>query len=404
MLTPVSAAAAEAAARQLAADTAYLCHLGSGLLVVHALQVAAAVTVHLLCVVLPAPGQRAARLTAGGVVAASAAAAGARVFDPAYCALGAAGAGTLLAFNTPLRCAQLLATPVRAPVRLPARRGAARRAGKCDAGEGDFAAEKPATLSPLALVVLLVTVPACPLLPELAEALPPSGRRRRAPEAVAPVPRVALAMACFAGASSAVLLAPRRIVETSAFLMLLATTFTSGFANFSASLFSLVSRVPVSAPFSWPWLSPSASSFWAWRWNSPIASALRGGVYDPLTAYAGASPPLATLACFAASGGAHVAILWFAGVPSVAWARWFAFFAAHGVVVCAERAAAKAGLLSPAARRGAGVVFFAFTAHHLFLAPILESTSLDALLYELSTCARVAASAATVARRALASR
>lgn len=364
-----AAAASARASAALRRDLAYLLHLHARLCACLAVLACSALAVHAVGLRLPSPRHRRLRLALGVPPVVAAAAFSAALFDPSTCALGAVAAATLAAFNAPLRAAQLLATPLHA---IPHPRASAALPPKA-----------PAPATGAALAVLLSVVPACPLLPPPPGASPP----RSAPRAAgAPLPSLLRALAQFALGSLLVVLLPAHVVATPAFVLPFITLLTSGFATLSASVFALASGIPVSAPFSWPWLSPSLASFWAWRWNSPLASALRAGVHDPLVLYAGAHPAAAVLAAFTASGAAHAYILRAAGIAdAAACARVFAFFALQCPAVLAERALR----LPPRPRRALALLTFPAATHFLFVLPIVSSDAFPRVAHELGTGARV---------------
>jgi Membrane bound O-acyl transferase family len=214
---------------------------------------------------------------------------------------------------------------------------------------------------------------------------------------VTPVdPRFALADACasFAFAATATYLLPTRYATSAFFLLPLFTILTGGFAKISSSLAAVATGIPVSAPFSLPWLAPNLASFWAHRWNAPIAYALRAGVYDPLVTHAHAPRAAATMACFLASGAAHVVILAYAAFPTETWLGCFLFFALHGVAVCVERAILDAHLLSNTVQRASGVAFAVLSAWYMFIVCFTaDPVFFDRVLRELSTGPRIIANA-----------
>lgn len=391
-----------------AADLAYLVYFGSGIFRVLLIQLVLGSFVWLLGSLFPDPRWRSFRLATGGAAVAAAVSVGRQVFDPKYSVMGAAGAATLLVFNTPLRCIQFLATPISSPVRIqpssevaPVQSEPTSSSSSLDyasprddkscnnvhcSGVAENAnARKPATLAPFTVVVLLCLIPACPLLPQL------SIHPDTTPTRVKPVPALPSlirALSYFGLVAAASMVVPVRVAGTFFFAAPLITTSTAGFAHVSASLFSLASGVKISAPFSHPWLSPTLASFWAWRWNSPIASALRSGVVDPLLVYAGAHPAVATLAAFAFSGVAHATILAFAGFQ-VGVMRWFWFFMIHGIAVCIEREIKARKILHPRFERLLVAVFSVATAELLFFGPLYEDPQFEPVLRELGTGARV---------------
>lgn len=365
MATTGGALAAQAAL-ELQRDLSYLLYLALRVAACNALQACAALLVHAIGTLLPSPHHRGARLALGAPLVAATAAAALSLFNPRRCALGAAAAGTLSAFNMPLRAAQLLATPLRPPSLKPG-------------AKVDDAQTPP--LSNVALAVLLAVIPACPLLPALDAA-----RRRPAKPVAAALPGVVRASAQFAAGSVVASALPLETISSTPVLLALMTLLTSAFATWSTSVFALASGVAVSSPFSWPWFSPSLASFWAWRWNAPIADALRGGVYEPLVVYGGAPPAAGVLAAFFVSGAAHALILRAAGVGEfTACLRWFAFFVVQGAAVLAERAAG----MAPGRRRAMALGFTLVSAHYLFVLPVVESDAFAQVVWELGTGVRV---------------
>ncbi|EAZ22980.1 hypothetical protein OsJ_06674 [Oryza sativa Japonica Group] len=87
--------------------------------------------------------------------------------------------------------------------------------------------------------------------------------------------------------------------------------------------------------FDRPYLSASLRDFWGRRWNLVASAVLRAAVYDPVRARSG-DPAAGVLAAFLVSGLMHeVVILYLTSRAPTG--RVTAFFALHGVCVCAER-------------------------------------------------------------------
>jgi hypothetical protein len=370
--------AAEPVAAALAADLSLLAALLIGLARVIAIKLVLGVVVILLSTALPSPKQKLLRVSLGFPAVLTACIAGYGVFSPSETLLGALAAGTLIAFNTPLRVIQFLVCPP----------GPRRSAG---------------SVSPLVIVLSLIVVPAAALLRpdnsvdedellEYDEKPPLIGARPRGAMPVNPWRGVADAVGSFAFATSAVYRIPVQYVWSPLFLITILTVLTGGFATMSSSIVGILTGIPVSRPFNLPWFSPTLGTFWAFRWNAPIASALRAGVYDPLYNHVAVSRGAATLACFAASGAAHVIILFFGRFPPSTYWGCFFFFVLHGVAVCAERIALDRRLLPKSVLRALGCAFTVVTVHKMFLPCFTEDPRLfERVLYELCTGPRLVA-------------
>ncbi|KAF0935090.1 hypothetical protein E2562_030333 [Oryza meyeriana var. granulata] len=89
--------------------------------------------------------------------------------------------------------------------------------------------------------------------------------------------------------------------------------------------------------FDRPYLSASLQDFWGRRWNLTASAVLRPAVYDPVKARLGA--PAGVLATFLVSGLMHEVVAYYISFRAPT-GQVTAFFALHGVCVCAERCCA----------------------------------------------------------------
>jgi hypothetical protein len=356
-------------------DVLFVRTLLSGLGPLLTLQLLCGLQVYLILCVFPQPRHRPLRVALGLTFAFVIAAAASRIFDPDRCLAGAIAAGTLLAFHAPLRVAGLLSSP---PAKPTLRRVLALVAVPAsvifDEDEGNHQKYYPSKST----AVLRPTAPV---------------------EPVAPLPAMRGAALAFLLAAMSAHLLPSAWARSSIYLLLLITTITYGFVNLSSSIAALLGHLRIGSPFCWPWFSPSLASFWAHRWNAPIASALRAGVYEPLVMYASFPRAMATLACFAASGVGHVAILYYIrqrpGMP-----LWFTFFSLHGVAVCVERLILDAKLITKRLHRRLYVTaFMLITAELLFVPALRDSHFFDYALHELATGCRLFENAVVLALR-----
>lgn len=365
---------------RLFSDLMYIYTLFSGLAIVSVIIAFTAVYIFGINSALPLVTHRPYRLVLGIPALVFQGALSFYIFSPETCALGAAGAGTLAVFNSPLRAIHLLVSPP-PPIPVPGTR-------------------KSTELSPLALTVLLMTIPACPLtsLLDLAPSSAPSRKLRQAP--ARPSVQIFKALIYFFTVSVLCQVYPVLFARTSIaipVLTFLIAVMTSGFASLSASTFTLATSLPCSQAFTSPFLSPSLASFWAYRWNAPMACALRRAVYDPVIHLTSLPPAVATLGVFGASGAAHAAIVIFAGL-GVGAKRWGIFFLFQGAAVLVERALfrKKKGIM----RRLFTVVVLWWSCSVLFVTPVLESPRFPRLLVELGSSARIGHDLSVVARYA----
>lgn len=378
------------------ADVAYLALLSAGLFKVLILQFSLGLYVYFLCAYFPKGADRRLRMSLGlpGIVATAFFAS--KIFDPSQALLGAVGAATLVAFNTPLRCFQLLSSP---PVRLT--------------GE-----QVSRNISTLRFALALVAVPTAANwdnmfvcapkwtgsddMTAMTETVAQLSIKRRNQDDEHRKPPVACNLGCsmhavagicsacvsFAVASGLCHFVPDKYILKHPCMMILVTFATSGFATISTSIFGLITGIPIRDAFFYPWLAPSLASFWAYRWNAPIASALRSGVFEPVHAYLGFPKIVCVLASFCLSGAAHVLILCFAQIQTGR-LQWFLFFFIHGIAVCVERIVVEANVVTALYRRILSLIFMFCTLSFLFFAPLSENKIALRLLLELATGARL---------------
>lgn len=395
---------------QIETDCRYLGRLLFGLLQLLVLQISLGLCIYAICISLPKANHRSLRFSLGFPVISIAIAVAFRIFDPADIVLGAVGVATLIAFNSPLRCIQLLATPpvavtpkaahvqistlrfVVALVTIPAAAVwddyficAPRKVSSDMSSVKDVAAEKSAAAN-LESLKISQRDDQSNFNREVAGPVSINVAKRTHPGS-----SVAAASAAFALVSAACHIVPSQYVLTKAFLVILISVATSGFATFSTSIFGFVTAIPIVDAFSYPWFAPSLSSFWAYRWNAPIASALRSGVFQPLYAYCGLPKIACAMLSFCASGVAHVVILYFANINK-GWIHWMCFFLVHGIAVCLERAAINAGSLSPLHRRIIAICFTVYTVSTLFVDPFMHDGTFEPFIHELATGFRLLSS------------
>lgn len=343
-------------------DASYLFELLSRFAICALLQCLGGFLVHALNTLLPTPSHRRTRLLLAAPPLAVIIVTAISLFDARTHLFGRALAAVFAGLNLPLRAAHLLTTPPRA--------------------------SKPLPIPPVALAALLCTLPACPLVPSVECAT----RRRPPPTATDPRANALVGVWRLAAFSIVAATLPLGVLAQTPVLLLGLTVLLSAASTLSSAVFGLVTGIPGTAPYSWPWLSPSLASFWAWRWNSPIADALRAGVYDPLVVYAGVPEVQAVLATFAASGAGHVLMLYVIGGDAAGCWRWQAFFTVQWIGVVGERILG----FPPVARRAAALVFFFVTCHYWFIRPFVECAGFDQVMLELGSGARLAKNAAAM--------
>lgn len=141
-------------------------------------------------------------------------------------------------------------------------------------------------------------------------------------------------------------------------------------------------------PFHTPFIAPTQAAFWAGRWNAPISSALRAGVFTPLS-HAGTHRAVSVLACFLVSAVAHELLLPAADVPyGASRGHWFAFFLVAGAATAAEKYITRQSrhnnvVIPPIVFRVVGTVFLTSATYLLFTPVLIRYEVLPRILKEM---------------------